>query len=153
MNFRPIAVVGLLLAVAATAVGLMYWAVRWGTVAKARKLKNPVPATAEALAAGHRLYEKHCKKCHGENGDGKGEKAPELSVEPGDFTDESKMRRGADGELYWQISHGRMPMPSFADKLNEEERWQLVDYIRTFAQRQQSPAPAAPAQNHPTQQP
>jgi len=43
------------------------------------------------------------------------------------------MDRLSDGELYWQISKGRRPMPAFANKLSEQQRWQVVDYIRTFA--------------------
>jgi mono/diheme cytochrome c family protein len=105
----------------------------WTARAKARKLKNPVPSTSESLAAGLQLYQQHCQSCHGANGDGKGEKAQELSVAPGDFTDAKKMQSVTDGELYWQITAGRRPMPAFQDKVSEEGRWQLVDYIRTFA--------------------
>ncbi len=112
---------------------VVYLARNWSVMAKARKLQNPVPSTAEALAAGHESYREHCQSCHGERGDGKGDKAGELSVAPGDFTDARVMHRFADGELYWQITYGRRPMPAFASKLTEEERWQLVDYIRTFA--------------------
>jgi hypothetical protein len=36
--------------------------------------------------------------------------------------------------MFWQITKGARPMPSF-ESLSEEERWQLVDYTRTFAQR------------------
>lgn len=104
-------------------------------MAKARKLQNPVPSTAEALAAGKESYREHCQSCHGEHGDGKGDKADQLSVAPGDFTDARVVHRFADGELYWQITYGRRPMPEFASKLSEEKRWQLVDYIRTFALR------------------
>ena len=39
-----------------------------------------------------------------------------------------------DGELFWKISEGHRPMPAFKKKLSEQERWQLVDYIRTFSQ-------------------
>jgi len=39
-----------------------------------------------------------------------------------------------DGELFWKITAGRKPMPSFETKLSEDERWMLVDYIRTFSQ-------------------
>jgi mono/diheme cytochrome c family protein len=112
---------------------VVYLARNWSVMAKARKLQNPVPSSAEALAAGKESYREHCQSCHGERGDGKGDKADELSVAPGDFTDARVMRRFADGELYWQITHGRRPMPEFASKLSEEKRWQLVDYIRTFA--------------------
>ncbi len=112
---------------------VVYLARNWSVMAKARKLQNPVPSTAEALAAGKESYREHCQSCHGERGDGKGDKADELSVAPGDFTDARVMHRFADGELYWQITYGRRPMPEFASKLSEEKRWQLVDYIRTFA--------------------
>jgi mono/diheme cytochrome c family protein len=107
----------------------------WSTVAKARKLKNPVPPTPEALAEGSEVYRNHCRSCHGPYGDGKGEKAAELSVAPGDFTDASKMGQLTDGELYWQTTYGRRPMPAFRDKLSDPQRWEVVDYIRTFAQK------------------
>jgi mono/diheme cytochrome c family protein len=110
-----------------------YSARNWSAMAKARKLQNPVPSTPAVLAAARETYRQHCQSCHGENGDGKGDKAAELSVAPGNFTDGREMHRFADGELYWLITHGRRPMPEFASKLSEEKRWQLVDYIRTFA--------------------
>jgi mono/diheme cytochrome c family protein len=105
----------------------------WRATAAAKRLKNPVPPTAEAIATGTRAYGEHCRNCHGEKGDGRGEKAAELSVAPGDFTDAPGRARRTDGELFWQITRGRLPMPSFEDKLSDQERWQLVDYIRTFA--------------------
>lgn len=105
----------------------------WSAMAKARKLKNPVPPTPETVAAGMQVYTNQCRSCHGKYGDGKGEKAAELSVAPGDFTNASKMSRLTDGELYWQTTYGRRPMPAFADKLNEQQRWEVVDYLRTFA--------------------
>jgi len=125
----------LLLALGLALAALVFNIQNWTTRAQARKLKNPYPPTAEALDAGMHVYTQHCRSCHGLNGDGKGEKARELSVAPGDFTDRSKMDQVSDGELYWQITRGRRPMPAFADKLNEPERWQAVDYIRTFARK------------------
>jgi len=113
----------------------------WTSLAKARRLKNPIPPAPEAIAAGMEVYRNHCQSCHGRNGDGKGDRASELSVAPGDFTDTLKMNTLSDGELYWQITKGRRPMPAFADKLSEQERWQSVDYIRTFARK-----PAGPTQ-------
>ena len=129
------------------AIGLTVYAViQWNAKAKARNLKNPVPATAEALAAGNQIYQQHCQSCHGANGDGKGEKAPELSTAPGDFTDAKKMNGLKDGELFWEITEGRHPMPEFADKLTVQERWEVVDYIRTFAAKPAALRPAATAQ-------
>jgi len=134
-NFRPIAVLTLLAAVGAITAGLVYWSVEWGTAAKARKLVNPVPPNPRDIAAGMQIYRNHCQKCHGRDGDGKGEKAPELSASPHDFTDAHEMHTWKDGELFWVITNGHRPMPAFRDKLTEEERWQAVDYIRTFAEK------------------
>jgi mono/diheme cytochrome c family protein len=117
----------------AVVAALLYAVTGWTTRAAARKLKNPVAPSSEVIAAGMQTYQQHCQKCHGEKGDGKGEKAAELSVAPGDFTDVGKMRDLTDGELFWEITKGRRPMPAFEDKLSDQERWQVVDFIRTFA--------------------
>jgi mono/diheme cytochrome c family protein len=132
-GLRKLGIVALFSVLGISLLLIVYLARNWSVMAKARKLQNPVPTTPEALAAGKESYREHCQSCHGENGDGKGDKAPELSVTPGDFTDWREMHHYADGELYWQITYGRRPMPAFASKLSEEKRWELVDYIRTFA--------------------
>jgi mono/diheme cytochrome c family protein len=120
----------------------------WSAPETAKNLQNPVPATDESIARGMKIYSIRCQHCHGERGDGKGERAGNLSIAPSDFTDAHAMALISDGEIFWKISHGRRPMPSFQDKLSEQERWQLVDFIRTFAQRHG--AGAAPAANEPS---
>ncbi|MGH9687133.1 MAG: c-type cytochrome [Candidatus Acidiferrales bacterium] len=139
---RPLGIVGLIVGLVALLIGLGYGVVNWSEAARAGKLKNPVPVTPKALTDGKQLYQLHCQTCHGANGDGHGQKAPELSAAPGNFTNVSKMRRVSDGELYWQITYGRLPMPAFKDKIKEQGRWELVDYIRTFAS---APSHANPA--------
>ncbi|MGH9718292.1 MAG: c-type cytochrome [Candidatus Acidiferrales bacterium] len=134
-GFGPIGIIALIIGIVIVFVALGFAVSHWSQVARERKLKNPVPPTPAALADAKQLYQLHCQRCHGVSGDGHGEKAPELSVAPGDFADVSKMRTVADGELYWQITYGRLPMPAFKDKINEEGRWALVDYIRTFAEK------------------
>jgi mono/diheme cytochrome c family protein len=59
----------------------------------------------------------------------------------------------ADGELFWQISRGRLPMPAFEDKLSEEARWQVVDYIRTFSEKPADSSPAMPSRHDAGPQP
>jgi mono/diheme cytochrome c family protein len=128
----PILVTFLIVAIAGGIV--LYSFTGFGARARARKLQNPVPPTPEGIAAARIIYENRCANCHGANGDGKGPKAEELSVAPADFRNARVMAAVTDGELYWQITKGARPMPSF-ESLSEQERWQLVDYIRTFAQR------------------
>lgn len=133
---------GLFLAAGAGGAALLYYQNDWRVPSQIKKLQNPVPANNDAIGAGMMIYMDHCQSCHGENGDGKGEKAEQLSVAPANFTDAHAMSAVTDGELFWRITHGRRPMPSFKDKLTDEERWQLVVYIRTFARKPQAGATA-----------
>ena len=44
----------------------------------------------------------------------------------------SHMNKLRDGEIFYQITQGRKPMPSFRNKLTEEQRWQLVIFVRSL---------------------
>ena len=120
----------------------------WQAPPEAKDLKNPVPANDSTLAAGKSLYTEKCVQCHGEKGDGLGSDAEMYSVPPSNFTDYHMMIEMTDGELFWKITEGRRPMPSFRKEFTDEQRWQLVNFIRTFAK---PPAPPAPPGKHPKQ--
>jgi mono/diheme cytochrome c family protein len=126
-------VIGALLVAALGAFILSDAGGNWNVPPEARTLVNPEPASSTSVAAGKAIYEDHCADCHGHAGDGKGSKAPRFRVKPADFTDAAVMDTRTDGELYWKITVGRKPMPSFETKLTDDERWMVVDYIRTFA--------------------
>jgi len=132
----------LLLALLLASAVLVYSARHWSAPERAKRLANPVPATPAAIAAGREIYQAHCQRCHGASGDGKGQRASELAVAPSDFTNAQEMSEKTDGELFWKITKGRLPMPAFESKLTDQERWEAVDYIRTFAKNPASaPAP------------
>ena len=137
-------VAGLLLLFAFGATALLYSVRNWSAPGAARRLVNPVPPTSANISAGMSVYNKHCESCHGAQGDGKGEKASELSIAPTDLTASPSMTQVTDGELFWKISEGRRPMPGFKDRLSEEERWQVVDYVRTLRQKPAARPPAQP---------
>ncbi|MGH9706644.1 MAG: c-type cytochrome [Candidatus Acidiferrales bacterium] len=118
---------------------------RWNAPPEVKAEKNPVPADAASLAEASEIYGKHCVSCHGEKGDGKGKRAPRLSVAPSDFTDAHALGQLTDGEIFWKIGAGRRPMPSFGSRLSEKQRWELVGYIREFAAQPPAPTPAAGA--------
>jgi mono/diheme cytochrome c family protein len=136
---RTLSLLGLTIVLVAGVAAVTYSVMEWSAPAQAKGRMNPVPPTAEAIGAGMDTYMEHCQSCHGENGDGKGKKAEELSVAPADFTDARTIAHQSDGELFWKISVGHRPMPAFKGKLSEEERWQVVDYIRTFARKPGTP--------------
>ena len=102
----------------------------WVAPDDARAVKNPVPATPENLAAGAQTFKDNCMLCHGEKGMGDGPGAKTIKVKPANFTDAKLLALETDGSLFWKMSNGRGPMPSWKDDLSETERWQLVNYLR-----------------------
>jgi cytochrome c oxidase cbb3-type subunit 2 len=100
--------------------------------------KPPLP-DAQALVAGKEVYRRmQCAKCHGAGGKGDGPTANELQddtglkILPRDFTNPAEFVGPADARgVYRTFTTGLdgTPMPSFADNLNETERWQLVWYV------------------------
>jgi len=105
----------------------------WIVPPAARRTKNPVRASPEGLAAAAKLYNLKCAPCHGATGNGDGQMAKFLNPKPANFADAMMMHEMTDGELYWEMSEGRSPMPAWKDQMTETERWQMVNYLRTFA--------------------
>ena len=101
---------------------------------------NPVPADEQSRARGKALYSKECLPCHGETGKGDGPKAADLKRKPADLS-HSKMGKQMDGELFWKITEGKTPMPSFEGKMSEQERWEIVNYIRTLGPKAEGTTP------------
>lgn len=113
----------------------------WELPADADKTPNPVPATAESIAKGKELYltptKGNCIFCHGETGAGNEENIAKkvLRRKPADLTNKERMTSMTDGELFWKITKGITGiMPPGERKLPlEEDRWHVVNYIRTLA--------------------
>jgi copper transport protein len=93
-------------------------------------LANPVPISNESVAAGKELYMQNCAVCHGDSGHGDGPAARALNPQPFDLTVHVGLH--ADGVLWGWITDGipRTAMPSWKDKLTDQQRWELVDYMR-----------------------
>jgi copper transport protein len=103
---------------------------------------NPIAPNAESIAIGQQLYQDNCLSCHGVTGLGDGPVGRTLNPRPADLTQHTLPGVHPDGRLYEWITNG-MPgtvMPAFDERLGDEERWHLVNYIRTLAQ----PMPAHP---------
>ena len=127
-----------LLVLAIVAAAIVYSAVNnapwsWPVPEEAKQLKNPLQPTAPALKSARDVYADKCAHCHGETGKGDGRDADRYDPAPTNFTDATKMDAATDGELFYKISEGKKPMPVFKNKLTEDQRWQLVLLLRSFA--------------------
>jgi mono/diheme cytochrome c family protein len=124
------------------------------TPASEKERKNPLPATAANLTAAKPLYSEFCANCHGDTGKGDGSDAMMYDPPPENLTDAAKMSKTTDGEIFYQVTQGKKPMPSFRKRLTEEQRWQLVLLVRSFANPPSTAPPAsletpAEKQTHP----
>ena len=110
---------------------------------------KPMPeATEEFVEKGREIYIRRCSMCHGLLGDGNGPAADYMDPRPRDFTlGTFKFRKTQSGELptdadlFRTVSRGLQGtgMQAFDSEiikngLSEEKRWQVIAYIKTFAQ-------------------
>ena len=114
----------------------------WELPADADKTKNPTPATPESIAKGKELYlertKGNCIFCHGETGSGNEANLAKLRRKPADLSNKERMTAMTDGELFWKVSKGITGiMPPGEKRMTEEERWHVVNYIRTLAKEKQ----------------
>lgn len=105
----------------------------WKAPARAAKKKNPVAVDARSLASGKAIYERECASCHGSRGKGDGPAAKDLERPAGDLTDKNHLGAQTDGELFWKLTEGNKPMPSYEQSLSEQERWDVVNFTRTLS--------------------
>lgn len=103
----------------------------WVAPPSASTMKSPLVDQQEAERAGKVIYERMCVICHGEKGDGKGVASVTLEPRPADFLS-IRVEDESDGAIFWKLTHGKPPMASYATLLNEDQRWELVAYLRTL---------------------
>jgi mono/diheme cytochrome c family protein len=110
----------------------------WKVPAFKAKKANPTPADGASIERGKAFFVQECVACHGETGRGDGPGAKDLEKKPGNLTN-PELWNQSDGALFFKITVGRRPMPSFRDTFSSDERWHIVNYIRTLASSQIPP--------------
>jgi mono/diheme cytochrome c family protein len=101
------------------------WQVPPAAAAKA----NPLARKADLAGGGKKLFTRNCVECHGEDGSGMEKKhSADLQL--------PVVQSQSDGALFWKITEGRTPMPTYEKLLKEEDRWAVVNYVRTLVPRE-----------------
>ncbi len=105
---------------------------------EAKAMKNPVEPTPQSIASGKKVYDKYCANCHGEKGDGTGEKAATLIAagqpKPSDLTDDKWEHGSTDGEIFVNIrdgvgNQGAMNGLNGRPGVSDTDMWNMVNYI------------------------
>lgn len=104
----------------------------WKAPSRASRRKNPIPADAKSIAAGKVVYAGQCLSCHGLEGKGDGPAARGINPKPRNLSDPA-IQEQTDGSMFWKIAEGKAPMPTFEKLLKPEQRWKVINYVRTFA--------------------
>jgi putative copper resistance protein D len=107
-------------------------------------MRPSVTYHAISVANGLHLYRENCALCHGVAGYGDGPVAEDLKPKPADLTAKHTGDHTA-GDLFWWLSEGipGKAMPGFGAALSQEERWDLINFMRALsaAERARSMAP------------
>ena len=95
--------------------------------------RSPMAYTTASIARGAHLFADNCTQCHGVRAKGDGPAAVGLKVRPADLTAPHVLDH-SEGETFWWLSEGipESGMPGFADRLSEDERWDLINWVRTL---------------------
>ena len=97
--------------------------------------KTPVPFDTISIANGSALYAENCVACHGPQGKGNGILAKTFAKPPVDMLTEPHTAKHTAGDFFHWLTYG-IPdtgMPVFADKLAEEDRWDVVNYLHAMS--------------------
>jgi mono/diheme cytochrome c family protein len=97
-----------------------------------KEAKNPLPPTAENIAAGQLSFSHYCVACHGLDGQNTGVPFADNMSPPVPLLTSKQVQSYTDGQLKWVIDNGIWPsgMPSSKGILTDEEIWSIVLYIR-----------------------
>jgi mono/diheme cytochrome c family protein len=104
-------------------------------------IPNPTPVSEASLANGRKYFQINCAVCHGEKAMGDGP-ATKFGMPGINLTmDLSKSR--TDGYIFGMIRNGRGMMPPY-NRIEERERWDVVNYIRGLQGKLGAPVPTGP---------
>ncbi len=92
---------------------------------------EPAPATADSIQRGKTLFGITCAVCHGQSGDGNSPLSGFFSPRPADLTGD-RVQGLPDDDLFLVITQGRGVMPGMAENLSPEERWDVINYVRSL---------------------
>ena len=91
----------------------------------------PIPITKEDIQRGQTRFNIYCTPCHSRVGDGNGMVVLRGFRQAASFYDD-KLVHAAVGHFYDVITNGFGAMPSYASRIQPDDRWRLIAYIRAL---------------------
>ena len=97
-------------------------------------IKSPIGTSPNIIAKGEELYNLYCFACHGDSGHGDGPAGGGMNVTPANFHD-PKFLKQKEGTVFWKLTNGKGNMPPFKQILKDDQRWQLVAYLKELGKK------------------
>lgn len=79
----------------------------------------------ETLQQGYEIYRGNCIACHGDDG-------RSMILGALNFSDHRFMANQTPSDLYVSVTQGVGSMPAWQARLSQDNRWAVIDFIRTF---------------------
>ncbi|VAX40994.1 hypothetical protein MNBD_PLANCTO02-2881 [hydrothermal vent metagenome] len=132
---------------------LHYQATAAEAIRAGNELKNPTSVKpklkAASLERGTEIYRVFCISCHGATGAGDGI-VPKYGFPPPPSLLTGKSLKMKDGQLFHILSYGQGNMTDFNAQLSHQQRWDVINYIRTMQKSATSQTkPAVPSKKEP----
>ena len=103
----------------------------------------PMPVSRELLQRGRERYDIYCAVCHSRTGDGNGMIVQRGFPRPPSLH-EPRLRAAPDGHFFDVITQGYGAMYSYAARVEPQDRWAIVAYIRALQLSQHATTNEAP---------
>ena len=96
---------------------------------------NPIKISVESIRRGEAVFAGYCSGCHGQRADGKGRQAMNLIPKPQNLTNAPFVKYLSDERIFSSVSGGvrGTSMPAFEFQLSKNQRWDVINYIRSIA--------------------
>lgn len=108
------------------------------TPADFKDKKNALNGNADAIKAGEGLFKAQCASCHGNEADGNSDAGKALKPQAGNLR-AADFQAQSDGYIFWRMTKGGIganisgsAMQAFETQLSEEQRWQIIAYLRSL---------------------
>jgi mono/diheme cytochrome c family protein len=103
----------------------------WIAPAWVDTLVSPITDVESSVKQASAVFGATCAICHGNSGKGDGVAGVALKPRPANLTSD-KVQDQSDGALFWKLSTGKAPMPTYKDLLSDRQRWEMVAFVRSL---------------------
>ena len=88
---------------------------------------SPMALTKSSVEDGKVLYNRFCDHCHGEKGAGDGKVSNNEAINP-----PANAFTKPEGQMFYSITYGKGVMGAHGSQVNQKERWQIINYIKSM---------------------